>query len=978
MNRLSLLSCSALVACVAAFGTPACAQDAREFDIPAGALGDALQQFAAQSDQQIFFSGSLVADLRTAGLHGRYTPADALNRLLAGSGLSWSQTRPGVIVLRRPESPRRPEAVTQLEEVIVTGTLLRRSGDLASPVIVLDREAMDRRGRGTVAEMLTELPQNYAGSATPIVQAANAELGASNNVYATGVNLRGLGPASTLVLINGRRLAGTGSRAEFTDISALPSAAVERVDVLLDGASALYGADAVAGVVNVIMRRAFDGQETRVRVSAAEGGAEDIIISHLAGRSWSSGAAYVAYEYQTSNGLSAYDRPYTADGDLRPFGGTDHRNFYSAPGNILAFNSATSAYESLYAIRPNASGSAQGPADFAAGEANLQALALGVDLLPTIERHSAYGRLSQSIGDRLEITADLRYNDRTHDLAVAAPSGVFTVTQANPWFVSPTGAASHTIGYSFARDFGPSRSHGGSRSLGATLGARYDLSADWSVDAYLAGAEERADFGNSNRVNTRFLSEALGNIPDDPATPFRAATDGYFNLFGDGSANSRAVLDFVGVGYGLVHNQSRAVSANLLVQGPVMRLPGGDIDIAVGAQWRKESFETEGVTFLGTVTPTFHFTPRRERSISAVFAEARIPLVGPDNARRGVRSLDLSVAGRFEEYDDFGTTTNPKIGVIWSPIDSLGVRASWGTSFRAGALPQLFDEAGVGATFLTQADGARVLSLLLVGGNPDLKPETSETFTLGFDYRPRNGPVFSLNYFDTRFSDRIARPVSENARAALSDPVLSPFVTFINPAANPADLALIESYAGLPGFSALYPMNTYGAVVDSRWVNTGAVRVRGLDLSGRYGLAIGDGRLTLDGSASWILDYETQPTPTAPVRQVAGLIGYPTALRMRSGVTLSRGDLDVSLHWTHVDSYKDRLGTRIGAWNPLDAQLNWSLDPGSSPGLLLTLGVQNLLDEDPPFYDAPTGYGFDAGQASLLGRVVSLQLTRRW
>ncbi len=980
MNRVSLLSCSALVACVAAAGTSACAQDIREYDVPAGALGDALQQYATQSDQQLFYSGALVAGLQTQGLRGRFPSSDALNRLLSGTGLAWSRTDVGVIVLRREGREKNAEAATVVDDVIVTGTLLKSSGDLASPVVILDRDALDRRGFGTVAETLASLPQNYAGSATPLVQAAGSDVGASNNVYATGVNLRGLGPASTLVLINGRRMAGTGSRAEFADVSALPSAAVQRVDVLLDGASALYGSDAIAGVVNVIMRRSFDGQETRLRGSVAKGGGEDLIFSHLAGRSWSSGAAYLAYEYQTVNGLSSLDRPYTADGDLRPFGGTDHRRFYSAPGNIVGF--VGGAYVTQFAVRPNASGMAQGPADFAAGTENLEANSLGADLLPSLERHSAYGRFSQSLGDRFEITGDVRYSRRDHDVATAASGGIFSVTNANPWFVSPTGAASHTIAYSFARDLGPGRSRGGSESLGVTLGGRFDLTPTWSVEAYVAGAEEHGDFGNSNRINSRFLAEALGNIPDDPATPYRAAVDGYYNLFGDGSANSRAVLDFIGSGWSRVRNQSRATSANILAQGPILRLPGGEVSVAIGAQLRKETFETQGETAISGVTPILRLTPRRQRSIAAAFIEARIPLVGSDNARPGVRSLDLSIAGRFEDYDDFGTTTNPKVGLVWSPIENLGVRASWGTSFRAGALPQLFDPMGVSPLFLSGENGANILTLQLSGGNADLKPETAETFTLGFDYRPREGTTFSFNYFDTRFTDRIGRPLTENARATLTDPAARPFVTFVNPSANPADQALIESYSGLPGFSTLYPINTYGAVVDGRWVNTGAVRVKGLDVSGRYSRPVGTGVVSLDASASWILDYETRPTPTAPVRQVAGLIGYPAEFRARSGVTWAWADIDLSLHWTHVAAYQDVVGAPIDAWNTLDARFGWDLggdgSDGPGSGLRLALGVENLLDEDPPFYDAPTGYGFDAGQASLLGRAVSLQLIKRW
>ena len=975
MNRLSLLSCSALVACVAAVGTSACAQDVREFDIRPGALGGALQQYATQSDQQLFYSGSLVAGLHAQGLRGRFSSSDALNRLLAGTDLTWSRTDAGVIVLRREARAKSADAATVVDDVIVTGTLLRSSGDLASPVVILDRDALDRRGFGTVAETLASLPQNYAGSATPLVQAAGSDVGASNNVYATGVNLRGLGPASTLVLVNGRRMAGTGSRAEFADVSALPSAAVERVDVLLDGASALYGSDAIAGVVNVIMRRSFDGQETRLRGSVAKGGGEDLIFSHLAGRTWSSGAAYLSYEYQTVNGLSSLDRPYTADGDLRPFGGTDHRIFYSAPGNIVAFSGG--AYVPQFAIRPNASGAAQGPADFVAGAENRQTASLGVDLLPSLERHSAYGRFAQSLGDRLEISGDLRYNRRNHDVATAASAGVFAVTRANPWFVSPTGAASHTVAYSFARDLGPGRSSGRSESLGVTLGGRYDLTSTWSVEAYVAGAEERGDFGNANRINSRFLAEALGNIPDDPATPYKAAVDGYFNILGDGRANNRAVLDFIGSGGSQVHNRSRAASANVLAQGPIFRLPGGEVAVALGAQFRKESFDTRGETYISGVTPILRVTPRRERSIAAAFVEARIPIIGADNARPGLQGLDLSVAARFEDYDDFGTTTNPKVGLVWSPVENLGIRASWGTSFRAGALPQLFDPMGVSPLFLSGQNGASVLTLQLNGGNEDLKPETAETLTLGFDYQPRAGSRFSFNYFDTRFTDRISRPLTENAAATLTDPAARPFVTFVNPSASPADLALIESYTGLPGFSTLYPTNAYGAIVDGRWVNTGAVRVRGLDASGSMGWAIGGGVVSADSSASWILDYETRPTPTAPVRQVAGLIGYPVKFRARSGLTWTFGKADLALHWTHAASYKDNLGARIGASDLLDARLGWS-PGGLASGLRLALAIENLLDEDPPFYDAPTGFGFDAGQASLLGRAVSLQLIKRW
>jgi iron complex outermembrane receptor protein len=686
MSRLSLLSCTAAVAIVAAASQPAWAQEARAFDIAPGLLRDALNAFATQSDQQILFSGDMVAGVRSEGLRGRHAPAEALNRLLSGTGLTWTHARPGVIYIRRggASATAASDAAVQVADIVVTGSLLQTSGELASPVLVLNRDDLDRRGRVTVAETLTDLPQNYAGSGTPGALLAGADRGGSNGVVSTGVNLRGLGADATLVLVNGRRLAGTGFRGEFADVSALPSAAVERVDVLLDGASALYGSDAIGGVVNIIMRRSFNGQESRVRVSAAEGGMETVQASHLLGRSWSSGAALAAYEYQHQNAVSSLDRAYTRDGDLRPFGGSDWRALFSAPGNLVVYNAAIASYVSQWAIRPDATGVARTPSDFAAGQTNLQSNTLGVDLVPELERHSVYARVRQSLGDRLDLSADLRVSRRDYSFDNSPGASVFQVTRANPFFVSPNGASAHTVGYSFSRDLGPSRQTGSSRSLGITAGGVFDIGRGWSLDGYLTHAEERGEAGISGQINSLFLQEALGNAVDNPATTYSAARDGYFNPFGAGTANGRAVLDFISAGYSSNLDRSTASSANLLLSGPILTLPGGDLEVAVGVQARRESFKTQSTTFLSTLSPVTRLVPGQERSISAVFAEARIPIVGEENARPGVRALEFSLAGRVEEYEDFGTTTNPKLGVVWSPLSDLKLRASWG---RRSGLP---------------------------------------------------------------------------------------------------------------------------------------------------------------------------------------------------------------------------------------------------------------------------------------------------
>ncbi len=980
MNRLNLLTGSALVACVLSAG-PVSAQEARDFNIAAGSLRDALNAFAAQSDQQIFVPGDLVAGLRSEGLRGRHAPAAALDLLLRGSGLTWSQSRPGVFVVRRPGAQAALEApTTELGDVVVTGTLLRSSGELASPVVALSRDELDRRGFATVAEALTDLPQNYSGSGTPAALLSRADPAGSNSVAATGVNLRGLGADATLVLVNGRRMAGTGSRGEFADVSALPSAAVERVDVLLDGASALYGSDAVAGVVNIIMRRSLDGQESRVRVGAARGGAEDVTVSHIAGTTWSGGSGYLSWEYQDANPLGAGDRSFTRDGDLRPFGGSDRRMLYSVPGNIVAVDPGTGGYVSAWAIRPNSSGTAQGPSDFVAGATNLSGQIAGVDLLPEVNRHSVYGRVRQSVGDRLDLTADLRFSQRDYGFANTGSVTIFQVTSANPHFVSPNGSTRHLIGYSFLEDLGNSRQEGASRSLGFTAGADYDLGNGWTLDGYLAWAEERGEKRTFGIVNSAFLNEALGNTLDNPATAYSASRDGFFNPFGAGDANGAAVLDFISSGYSASLDRSRSQSANLLLQGSALSLPGGDVDVAVGLQMRRETFDTRLSTLTGSVAPLDIVSPSSDRTISALFAEVRVPLVGEANARPGIERLELSLAGRVEDYEDFGRTSNPKVGVVWSPVSGLNLRASWGTSFRAPSLPQLNDADQSAPTFVTRGDGASILSLYRYGGNAGLQPETAETWTLGGDYEGGGGLRLSVNLFDTRFDNRISQPVNEHLDAALTDPALAPFVRLIDPANSAADLALIRSFTDDPAYAygSLFPPESYGAILDARWVNAAEVRVRGLDFQASRPFAFGDHRVTIESGASWLLDYETRLTPTAEGQSVLGRIGYPVRLRARTGAVWTWADFSAGLHWSHVSAYRDDADRRIEAWNTADLQVGWSPASGVLAGWRILGTVQNLFDQDPPFYDSPTGFGYDPGQADLLGRVVSLQLIRRW
>ena len=965
---------------------PAAAQSVepvRRYEIPAGPLDHALREFARQSGQQILYPAALVAGLKSPGLSGAYSPERALSALLHDTGLVHRRSRPNVFVLHNPADAAGVDAaqVTELEAIVVTGSYIRGASS-PSPVTVLTRDDMDRRGMATVAGTLAALPQNFAGAAHEGSAGTGADRSFSNIAYATGLNLRGLGADATLVLVNGRRLSGTGVAGDFADISNIPTSAVERVDVLLDGASALYGSDAVAGVVNVVLRDRFEGQETRLRAGAAtDGGVSERLFSHTLGRDWSSGGFVFSYEYHHRGELAAGDRRLTASADLRRFGGSDWRELYSVPGNIVRFG--PNGIEPAFAIPAGQPGVGLAPSDFRAGETNLANQNEGRWFLPRQDRHSLFAAGRQALSETLQLNGELRFSDRRFETRSYADVALLTVTDANPHFVSPDGSSFSDIAYSFARELGPGLDDGRTRSLGGALGLSAEI-RDWTVEAYVSGARETLDLRSRNRVNQTFLSEALGTTPDDPSTPFSTAVDGFFNPYGDPAANSQAMLDFIGSGYSETRNRSTVTSFNLKADGGVVDLPGGPLKMAFGVDGRREVFRPRTVNVFYGVTPPPASPRRYERDIAAAFVEARLPLIGADDARPGLRRLELSIAARAEHYEDVGSTTNPKVGVLYAPVEGLLFRASYGESFRAPALPELNGRYQLAPTIVS--DGTNdVIAIVQYGGNPALAPETSQSTTIGFTWTPPRAPGLRIeaNGFSIDFTNRISQPASENIGAALIDPALAPFVTRVSPTTNADDLALIQSLLAEPGnlLPDIFPAASYGAVIDARYVNAASLVVEGVDLSVAHRFDLAGGALDLSGMVTYLSRYDRRVTPASASETLVDTPHFPTSWRGRAGAFWSRDGLSLGLHANHVGGSRDPIsGRSIADWRTFDGQarLDFSSGRGSDRDLSLTLNVLNLFNAEPPFYDASRGIGFDAANANVLGRQVSLQLTRRW
>jgi iron complex outermembrane recepter protein len=293
----------------------------RHTEIPAQGLGPALQTLARERDFQIVYRADLVRNVVTAGASGELTTDEALHDLLRNTGLTFHRLDDNTITIARvAESPGGADssAVTptrdELEEIVVTGSHIRGVEVSASPVLRFDRRDLDRSGYSTVAQFIESLPQNSGAGASQDTVGTDSAVG--NNAYGSAVNLRALGPGASLVLLNGRRLAPGGNGGRFVDISMIPLSAIERVEVLTDGASAIYGSDAVGGVVNFVLRKDYDGAETGVRYgSVTDGGLREWQASQSLGMIWDGGGGLVAYEYNQRDALDARDRDFARGSD---------------------------------------------------------------------------------------------------------------------------------------------------------------------------------------------------------------------------------------------------------------------------------------------------------------------------------------------------------------------------------------------------------------------------------------------------------------------------------------------------------------------------------------------------------------------------------------------------------------------------------------------------------------------------------------
>jgi len=734
---------SAYLNCVVGTLTVLAAAPARAGDsMPAVApqpLANALEGIARQASLQLIYSSSLSNGVNSPGSPAGLTWRESLHEVLKGTGLTYQLVNEHTVtILPEPkadadqsgsafdQSPnagahsdrRRNRAGMPVfgeppsdQMVVITGSHISGVEPSGGQVITIRRKEIERAGYSTVQDVIRALPQNFGGGASEDTRTSLEDT--FNTSRGSGLNLRGLGAGATLVLINGRRIAASGSDGRFVDVSGIPLSAIDRVEILPDGASAIYGSDAVGGVVNFILRDDYDGVETQLKWgSVTSGSTKSTQVAQAFGNHWDSGNFLLSFDYHMRDNLPNAERWQSADSDLTARGGDNFDVTQGSPGTILQ-----GPY--MFAIPRGQDGTSLDPASLIPGTANTYNRNSGWDLLPEQKRWSMVGTVRENLSDRIRLFADTLFSERHSEFLNPAPRTSLSVPSSNGFFVNPLNTNDPvTVLYSFENDLGYERDDAEVQTAYAAAGGTMAFENGWDVTAYGSYSYAR-DFAKSDGVINQ-LALAMALADPNPETAF--------NPFGDGSHTNPETLasirDFV-----IGRTVADVSSFNITAEGTLLHAADRDLRMAGGADFRSQGLETsfvQGATSLADSD--------RRRKVKGAYVEFLVPLIPEHQQYRGVHAAQLSLAARHESYSDFGSATTPKIGLSYSPLTNFTLRASWARSLKAPSLANL-DTSRNSALVDLQRDplvgdpNGTSYILIQTGGNDGLHEETANTWT---------------------------------------------------------------------------------------------------------------------------------------------------------------------------------------------------------------------------------------------------------
>ncbi len=885
-------------------------------------------------------------------------------------------------------NPGESEELSDENTIVVIGSYLSRKDEEAPvPVLVLDRTDLDNSGQNTITDIARSLTINTGAQFNTDERTQGGTTGTAN------FNLRGLGVGSTLVLVNGRRrplsLATTNDGASFVDINALiPLAMVERVEVLKDGAASLYGSDAVAGVVNFVTRRDFEGLEVSgdLRFVGKVRRSRDIGGSLVYGLQGDRGGIVLAVSYLDRSLLTADEQGFT--------GGA-----FSVLGNPGAFQPAFKPFVGPGVPLANIPTVVLGSpvADPACG-ANGGIVTPGapgstfcgfltdsfLTLLADERRIQAGLSAHYEISDRVEINFDASFSDNK-SIRLTVPSFPLTsfpfVPLSNPGFVfgSAPGQVVGTLNAvslppTFTRGavfFGralpftaePVRNTFNSQVFWASAGLNFEMSDNWNLDVALTYAHQAFNTVTPDLLADRFVAALEGRGGPN--------NNQFFNPFGSsigavpGSPffNDPAVIaDFSSAQISNATNDFFTI--DMVATGTLFTIGGRDVGVAAGFQFRYDQRSLDFNQEANDNRLLFLFGRSdvdSKTDVWAGFVEASWPLAD---------TLELQTAIRFENHQgNIGSSINPKIAALWSPVDYIDVRASFATGFRA---PQSTQNNPLSSITSIQAvsdplnpGGQALFVPVLRVGNPDLKPERSQSYNFGVTIRPFDGLTLRADHW----------------RFTIDDLIVGDAAQVLATGNNPLNVIRI------PGVGSIERL-------EGTFFNAATLKTNGIDFEALLRQDLGSaGALRVDLTATYVLDYKLREFVGGPLVERVDQRNFGT-------IATSNPDLrgNLSINWTmgahsltgivhYIDSYLNdepltraipAPGEQIDSWTTFDLQYVVDLQKltglGFGSGTSLSIGAVNITDEAPPFAVTENGIPYDTRVHDPRGRVIYVGL----
>ena len=986
-----------------------------DFDLPQQALSSALIEFAEQADLTLIFPDQLVRGKRSKAVSGFSTPRKAINEMLVGTGLEPDFSRHNfhtIKILREGEGMKSKNKIglfgafaaafagsamvhgqeksgASIDEILVTGSNIQRSGfEAISPVQVMNRDEMLAEGAKTITDFAINLPVNVGSE----FQTESGTL-----IGTAQFNLRGLGLGSTLTLINGRRggisAVADGGGNQFFDINQLPMSMIERVDFLTDGASAVYGSQAVAGVANIVTRTNFEGFELTLDTQSSGGpGIDQHQIGFAFGSSGDSATKVNVYGgYTTRNRADRSDFDFINE---RVLGNGDP----TASNTLSAFGSP-GTYRAVNELGTAGTGSNYPDPDCEAAGGILKApfcrfsFADQVSVIPEESRIQLFSEATHEFNNNVTAFVETSYSSNKISRSLGPylfkhgtlAAGRMFIPGDHPFnfFVNDSEGGIEYIGPSNwdnsihqgadlelrGRPFGDEYNGGrGPADLEIDLsyirmlgGITADLSDQWSVEAsYMFARSDRDQTRPFNYiasvVNSRLLDGSWNPFGTRLANPTLVSPKDGVSV----AANSDDVSDSL---HTLNVNASSADQEVLEVKfvGEVGALPGGSIGVAVGMQHRSESFSYSpdplDVSGLGNGKDA---PIAGGQDVDAVFVEAMLPVSD---------SIEVQAAVRYEDYGTVDTT-DPKLAVRWQATENFGIRGSWGTSFQAPSVRQMSvssqssiidDPASLnpvtGELECVNRDVTNIAIVTTQGGD-SLKPQSADSLTFGFVMDWKEADI-SLDYWSFDYDDLITS--DEGAQAILQNDCND----------GTADDPRVRRRA-----------DGTVAEITSEFINTGSVKTDGMDLSVAYTIDSSSyfDAINFNLGATYVNKFEVKTDSDSAKFDGAGSRNFTNQfrsmpkLRGNLGVTFEKGVHTLSTQLRYIDGYEnDQSDTQIDSLVTLDGQYSMRLFEDRTQ---FSMGVKNLLDEEPPTLGENVRPGYDNVIHNVLGRTLYMSLTQ--